>query len=156
MAALLLLAGAQAQERSTTSAERANDGVVVRLGTERIVIPTPLAEAVERAVREYADHPGALEQAIHAIISRRAGGANSTSLAAAVATFAILRAESNSALIAAIMRGAAQGNPKLSIETIFAALPALQGERNPEQVGERELIQAQATVENPSQVSPVQ
>ena len=151
----VLLAGAQAAAQSAIDVQ--TDGsVAVGIEGERFVIPAPVAEAVERAVAEHADDPEALRLAIQAIVGQYAGASESAGLATAIAAFAVLHAGSNSPSIAAIALGATQGNSGVSGGSVIAAIPTLRAESSPEEAIERELVRAQATVENPAQVSPVQ
>ncbi len=150
-----LLAGAQAGAQQSMI-EQADGSVTISMEGEQYVIPGPLAEEVELAVRDNGDDPEAIRQAIRAIVSQNAGDSESTGMAAAIASLAVYYADTNSSSIAAIGLGVTQGNPGVSGGVVIAAIPALRAQPGPEEIVERELARAQATVENPSQVSPVQ
>ena len=143
----------QAQETVT---EQADGSVAVTIEGEQFLIPAPVAEAVERVVLEYADDPAGLRDAIGAIVSENAGNPAAAGLAAAIATLAVFHAGLDSPAIAAIALGASQGNRDVAGESLIAAIPGLRPERSPGEAEEEALVKAQATVENPSQVSPVQ
>ncbi len=150
-----LLASAQAWAQQSIT-EQADGSVTISVEGEQFVIPAPIAEEVELAVRDNGDDPEAIRQAIRAIVSQNAGDSESTGLAAAIASLAVYFADTNSSSIAAIGLGVTQGNPGVSGGVVIAAIPALRAEPGPDEIVERELARAQATVENPSQVSPVQ
>lgn len=150
LAALLPIA--QAQQAVTVQAD---GSVAVALENERFVVLGSVAEAVEAAVRENADDPEALRLAIRAIVAEYAGEPGDAGLATALAALAVLHAGSNSSSIAAIALGATQGNSAVSGGSLIAVVPALR-EASPGESAERELARAQATVENPAQISPVQ
>ena len=150
-----LLASAQAWAQQSIT-EQADGSVTISVEGEQFVIPAPIAEEVELAVRDNGDDPEAIRQAIRAIVSQNAGDSESTGLATAIASLAVYFADSNSSSIAAIGLGVTQGNPGVSGGVVIAAIPALRAQPGPEEIAEQELVRAQATVENPSQVSPVQ
>ena len=150
-----LLANAQTWAQQSVT-EQADGSVTINMEGEQYVIPRSLAEEVELAVRDNGDDPEAIRQAIRAIVSQNAGDSESTSMAAAIASLAVHYADSNSSSIAAIGLGVTQGNPGVSGGVVIAAIPALRAQPGPEEIAEQELVRAQATVENPSQVSPVQ
>ncbi len=154
-----LLAGTHASAAAAQDAVNVQgDGsVVVSIEGDQFVIPAPVAEAIELAVAENADDPEALRLAIQAIISQNAGVPETAGLATAIAAFAVLNAGSNSPSIAAIALAATGGNSGVSGGSVIAAIPTLRAESgSPGEALEREIVRAQATVENPSQVSPVQ
>ena len=156
VACMALMAGTQAAAQDAVSVQ-ADGSVAVSIEDERFVIPAPVAEAVELAVTENADDPEALRLAIQAIISQNAGAPEAAGLATAIAAFAVFHAGSNSPSIAAIALAATGGNSGVSGGSVIAAIPTLRAESgSPEEAVEREIAQAQATVENPAQVSPVQ
>ncbi len=155
LAAAALLTGVQAWAQHSVSVQ-ADGSVVISTEEERFVIPAPVAGEIELAVRELADDPETLRQAIRDIISRNAGDSGAAGLATAIAAFAVLQAGSDSSLIAAIGLGVTQGNSDVPGAAVIAAIPALRSAPSPEETEQRELDRAQATVENPAQVSPVQ
>lgn len=150
-----LLANAQTWAQQSVT-EQADGSVAISVEGERFVVPAPIAEEVELAVRGNEDDPEAIRQAIRAIISENAGNSESTGLATAIASLAVYYADTNSSSIAAVGLGVTQGNPGVSGGVVIAAIPALRAKPGPEEIAEQELVRAQATVENPSQVSPVQ
>lgn len=156
IAALAVFALWSAVQAQDTVTEQADGSVAVTIEGEQFLISAPVAEAVERAVLEHADDPAGLRDAIGAIVSENAGNPAAASLAAAIATLAVFHAGSDSPAIAAIALGASQGNGAVAGESLIAAIPGLRPESSPGEAFEESLVQAQATVENPSQVSPVQ
>lgn len=151
-----LLASVQALAQNTVVSEQADGSVIVSMESGQLAISATVADAVELAVREHADDPEALRQAIRALIGQNAAGSGASDLATAIATLAVFHAGTDSASIAAIVHGASEGNSNVSGGAMLAAIPALSAGGNSLEADERELASAQATVENPSQVSPVQ
>ena len=161
--------GIQAQDRTPT--DNADGTVEFVVDDRQFLLPAAVAEDVLAAVREHADDPQALQQAIRAIVAEHAGcpeySAGTTAiateqcpedvaLATAIATLAIDQARGRSASVDAIVRGAAEGNPNLSAGALLAALPATGLNPRAQDAAERQIAQAQATAENPNQISPVQ
>ena len=155
MAVFALLAGVQAQTGYSVS-EQADGSVAVVMEEERFVISAAVAQEVELAVNDYADDPEALRQAIGDIVGRNAADAGEADLATAIAALAVFYAGPNSSSVAAIGLGVTEGNPAVSGSAVIEAIPSLRSEPSAAETEEQEMAQAQATVENPAQVSPVQ
>ena len=163
--------GIQAQDHTPT--DNADGTVALVVDDRQFLVPATVAEDVVAAVRAHADDPQALQQAIRAIVAQHAGCPQHSTvataiaaeqprcpedvaLATAIATLAIHHAHGRSASVDAIVRGAAEGNPKLSAGAVLAALPATVLNPRAQDVAERQIAQLQATAENPSQISPVE
>ena len=135
---------------------QADGSITVAVLGEQFLIPAPVAEAVESALEEHADDPASLTQAIRTIVSNNAGTPSSAGLATAIGTLAVFLAGSESPSIVAILLGATQGNNAVSGESLITAIPELRKPRSSGEAFEENLVRANATVENPFQVSPVQ
>lgn len=155
MALALSAATLHAQEQSTVI-EQPDGTVAVTVEERRIVVPAPVAEDVVVAVGEHSEDPQVLEEAIGAIVAEHAGSADDADLAAAIAALAIFHAGVRSSSTDAIMRGVIAANPEVRAGPLVAALPTLGSNPRLEDAAQRQLAVLQATVENPSQVSPVQ
>lgn len=151
----VLLASVQAAAQQAVS-EQADGSVAVSVEGEQFVVPASVAEAVVAAVAEHADDPEALQDAIRAIIAANAAVSNDAGLAVAIAVLAIYHAGSDSASIAAIVNGTTAASADAPVAVIVAAMPTLDAQVDAQEADPRQLAQLQATVENPSQVSPVQ
>ena len=151
----LLLAGVQAKAQEAVS-EQGDGSVAVSVEGEQFVVSASIAAAVAAAVGEHSDDPEALKEAIRAIIAKNAAGSDDTGLATAIAALAIYHARTGSASIAAIVQGATVANPDVRAGAILAVMPTLRAEVNAQEAVWRQLAQLRATVENPSQMSPVQ
>ena len=156
IAALAVSALLFAVQAQSTVTEQPDGSLAVIVEGERFVIPALLAGAVERAVREHTDDPAGLRDAIRAIVRENAANPAVAGLAAAIATLALFHAGSDSPSIAAILLGATQGNSAVAGESLIATVSGLGSEPGPGHEFEAQLVRIRATVENPSQVSPVQ
>lgn len=154
-AVFALLAGVQAQGGYGVT-EQADGSVAVVMEEERFVIPASVAQEVERAVGDHADDPEALRRSIGDIVARTAGDAGEAALATAIATLAVFYAGPDSSSVAAIGLGVTDGNSAVSGAAVIAAIPALRAGPSAAEAEEQQMIRAQATVENPAQISPVQ
>ena len=155
MALALSAATLHAQEQSTVT-EQPDGTVAVTVEEGQIVVPAQVAEDVVAAVGEHAEDPQALEQAIREIVAEHAGSADDADLATAIAALAIFHAGARSATTDAIMRGAIAANPVVPAAALLADLPTLASNPRTDDAAQRQVAVLQATVENPSQVSPVQ
>ena len=164
----------------TTVTEQADGSAAVSVEDSRIVVPAAVVDRVEAAARDHADDPQALREAIEAIIAEYAPGPGDAALASAIAVLAIDRSRARSAVFAerglreaplvlaidrsrarsasidAVIRGAFAANPNVSSGALLAAVPGLGASPRAQEAEQRRLAQLQATVENPSQISPVQ
>ena len=140
----------------TTVTEQADGSAAVSVEDSRIVVPAAVVDRVEAAARDHADDPQALREAIEAIIAEYAPGPGDAALASAIAVLAIDRSRARSASIDAVIRGAFAANPNVSSGALLAAVPGLGASPRAQEAEQRRLAQLQATVENPSQISPVQ
>lgn len=157
MAVFALSVGVQSQTQGGYGVtEQADGSVAVVMEEERFVIPASVAQEVERAVGDHADDPEALRRAIGDIVGRTAGDAGEADLATAIAALAVFYAGPNSSSVAAIGLGVTEGNPAVSGAAVIEAIPALRSEPSAAEAEEQQVIRAQATVENPAQISPVQ
>ncbi|WP_446830498.1 hypothetical protein [Candidatus Foliamicus sp.] len=144
---------AQAQTEVT---EEADGSVSVSIEQERFTVPAPVAAAVRDAVRNHSDDPDALQSAIRAVIAEHAAGPDAADYATAIAALAISLSRARSASVDAVLRGAAAANPAVSVATLLTALPDLRGVPRTREDADERMVLLQATVENPSQISPVQ
>ena len=153
--ALALFAGAYA-----LAAASENRGGTVALATEsgEFLLPMALAEAVDAAAREHGDDPDALGRAVAEILRECAECAEDADLSRAVAAFAIFHVRGRSAFVAAVTQALAAARPEASAEPLLAALPQLRpaGARASASADGEGSEQALATLENPSQISPVE
>lgn len=169
MAAVVFTAGTRAQVNvpetaaggarpvQTAVTEQADGTVVVTLDERQVIVPASVVADVTSAVRDHADDPDALRLAIRMIVAEHAGSPDTANLASAIAVVAIFRAGVGSASADAIMRGATFGNPGVSAAAVLSVLPEIRPiEAGTPEAAQTQLAQLQATVENPSQVSPVQ
>lgn len=155
MTVFALLTGVQAQTGYSVT-EQADGSVAIVMEEQRFVISASVAQEVELAVNDHADDPEALRQAIGDIVGRNAADAGQADLATAIAALAVFYAGPDSSSVAAIGLGVTEGNPAVSGAAVIAAIPALRSEPSAAESEEQEMIRAQATVENPAQISPVQ
>ena len=151
---VIFVAGLQAQAESIVT-EREDGAVELNMNGQQVLITAAVAESVTAAVRDHADDPQALRQAIQAIVAEHAGEPGDAELATAIAALAIYRTRARSASADAIIRGASAGNPGVPAGSLLTILPSLKAHPLGQTAGERQLAQLQATVENPSQVSQV-
>ncbi len=154
--AMALFAAATQGLAQTAVTEREDGAMELSMDGQLFLVPADIAEAVAAAVRDHADDPRALRQAIRAIVAESAGGAGDAELATAIAALAIYRAPDRSAIADAIMRGAAAANPGVSAPILLTILAAPGDNPRTRQARDRRLAQLQATAENPFQISPVQ
>ena len=173
MAAVALLltvatSGVQAQEQAPVTentdgtvtvvlvTENADGTVTVVLEDRHFLISAVVAEDVAAAVRDLADDPQALEQALASIVALHAGDADDAEQAAAIAAFAILHTVGRSASVDAIVRGALVGNRNIPAGTLLAAITVAGLDRRERTDAERQLAELQATLEDSRQISPVE
>lgn len=155
MALAISAASLQAQAQSTVT-EQPDGTVAVTVEERQIVVPAQVADEIVVAVGEHSEDPQALEQAVREIVAEHAGSAGDADLATAIAALAIFHAGVRSSTTDAIMRGAIAANPVVPAAVLLAELPTLPTTPRTEDTAQRQLAVLQATVENPSQVSPVQ
>ena len=153
LAMTLFATGLHAQPVVTVQEDGA---VAVTVDDMPILVPAVVAEGVAAAVRDHAEDPQELGQAIQMIVANNAAGPGNADLATAIAALAIFHAQPRSAITDAIMRGATAANPAVSVPMLLAALPALDVNPRARQAEDRQLAQLLATAENPAQISPVQ
>lgn len=155
LAAVLLFAAVLQVQAQPIVNEREDGAVELNISGQQVLVEAAVAESVTAAVRDHADDPDALRQAIQAIIAEHAGKSDDAELATAIAALAIYRAQARSASTDAIIRGASAANPSVPSGSLITMLPSLKAHPLGQTAEERQLAQLQATVENPSQVSQV-
>lgn len=153
----LSVATLHAQEQAQPTLVERDDGTVeLSVDGLQFIVTAMVAESVAAAVRDHADDPQALEQAVEAIVAEHAGESGDTERATAITALALYYARGSSASIAAIMRGAVAGNTNAPSGTLVALITALQAQTGAQEAEEQRSARLQATIENPGQVSPVQ
>ena len=137
--------------------ERGDGAVELAVGDRQFVLSASVAGRLYAAVRDHLDDPGTLSRAITAIIDDCAECRADAGQVEAIVAFALFYARGRSAAVDTILRAATASDPDLSGEYLLALLPLLPRTVTPgPDAAEEELAQLQATVENPSQISPVQ
>ena len=144
----------------TNIARQADGSFLASMGEQRVVIPASLAAGVADAVSEHGNDPQGLESAVRVIVAENAGGTGDTTLAIAIAEFAICSSGGDSDIVTAIVDGTIQGNPSVTPEMALGAVAAASsgalGQGSQDTRGTVESI-AQGTAEDPgADVSPVQ
>ena len=141
--------------------ENPDGSVAVTIEDEVVTIPASLAGDIIDALNENAGDPPGLRVAISDLVADNAGAEDGGPLARAIAAFAAFRSGGDSALVRAIVEGALEGRPTLSVQSVLDALPPATNDVARRQPTVRSPppprpspTTVRDTAENPHQVSP--